>query len=1197
MKYIFFILFSFLIRLFSLSYINSDKYNQKFDNSNFSYYRSDIYDFSYFPVFDLCKIYLDESLFFKCLIHEKLKIISTTNALKFEEGKNDNSEKIFDLLRKLREKDSEVPPTEIFTNAKLYKNKSSLNFEDSQNNEIKNAKYNLGNLSSIEQFKKMNEIFNNIMPTDPNSFYKIKKAYNAPSINDILALLPLIQKYTGSYAEKVGELLVKLYFDRRNANILIQKIGDFVKENKGALPGLKNFLLDEKVKSLLIEFFESKQQHLFRSLLIIILEKDEALDIFFKIVEDDKIREEGMKLLINRNNNTFIYENFPMLFQDILALDNTYLLKLVRNALYVVGDYKGREEFKNSSIEYIQNKVRDTFDKMNILSYEISSTCIFLINNTFLNSKNNGRWNQIILTYIRKLIFDSPINKGDFMSFDNCLSEETKEINQSKNFTYYIKPVFAVGIIDNKSKLNYTNSTYYEKYEYVSNFCFPFGFTNDSNVEKAMCSEDDYNKIIRFLGNFYADNNDNVTTILLYDNKIKLDSSDYTIGILCIFIIAIPLIIKIGLIISKFILDKKAKKVNKINQLINEQDEYNEIKAINDDELKQNKKSNSSKCHKILNSFFSFYKNGKELFNFNLNNNNTNLDNINGITYIKGLIGLSIILNVFGLTFTILMNIQVKNYGIWHFYGTLNNILFVILYIGYRYSPRILFSCSGYTLAYKYLCFIEQERGLYFLKFIFLQSYKYIFLYFNLIIFKYTILRIFYIFRDLKRPVWSLLEDILNNESFLSSAFTLFFDFKNLRSENRKQNLIFNFYMPINEIFFFLFGMVLLSLGFRFKLRIDFVIIGLILIIFIAKIILYCVSSGFGFSTIDYYIFDFGILILTPSYNISYFLIGMYFGLINYTIQKGINNIYKESRYTKYYLLEETKKNSAIKEDIRSEKISINYSRDNNENQNYNLRCQSQIIEKRLDKYLDKREYSFVSKSEGKSINDQKAENELNEHIKKIPFLKSPFQFLNLNKKYKDRLCYKILIFLAIFIMLLLCYTKYLFVVSLSYIDSNSTKKDFINTISLEKVISNFTLNIINVFDIDIIVFLSHWIIFILFFKEVNIIRDFCNSIYWSFFVKSYFSYLIISIPVVLCILYESESIIKLHIYNFIFFSLINIVIIFIFVVLFYSVFELPIKKLFKYFLRGNEIIDEEDENDEEEIEDEKEEDMNFLDE
>ena len=1133
MKYIFFILFSFLIRLFSLSYINSDKYNPKFDNSNFSYYRSDIYDFSYFPVFDLCKIYLDESLFFKCLIHEKLKIISTTKALKFEEGKNDNSEKIFDLLRKLREKDSEVPPTEIFTNAKLYKNKSSLNFEDSQNNEIKNAKYNLGNLSSIEQFKKMNEIFNNIMPTDPNSFYKIKKTYNAPSINDILALLPLIQKYTGSYAEKVGDLLVKLYFDRKNANILIQKIGDFVKENKGALPGLKNFLLDEKVKSLLIEFFESKQQHLFKSLLIIILEKDEALDIFFKIVEDDKIREEGMKLLINRNNKTFIYENFPILFQDILALDNTYLLTLVRNALYVVGDYKGREEFKNSSIEYIQYKVRDTFDKMNILSYEISSTCIFLINNTFLNSKNNGRWNQIILTYIRKLIFDSPINKGDFMSFDNCLSEETKEINQSKNFTYYIKPVFAVGIIDNKSKLNYTNSTYYEKYEYVSNFCFPFGFTNDSNVEKAMCSEDDYNKIIRFLGNFYADNNVNVTTILLYDNKIKLDSSDYTIGILCIFIIAIPLIIKICLIISKFILDKKAKKVNKIN----------------------------------------------------------------GITYIKGLIGLSIILNVFGLTFTILMNIQVKNYGIWHFYGTLNNILFVILYIGYRYSPRILFSCSGYTLAYKYLCFIEQERGLYFLKFIFLQSYKYIFLYFNLIIFKYTILRIFYIFRDLKRPVWSLLEDILNNESFLSSAFALFFDFKNLRSENRKQNLIFNFYMPINEIFFFLFGMVLLSLGFRFKLRIDFVIIGLILIIFIAKIILYCVSSGFGFSTTDYYIFDFGILILTPSYNISYFLIGMYFGLINYTIQKGINNIYKESRYTKYYLLEETKKNSDIKEDISSEKISINYFRDNNENQNYNLRSQSQIIEKRLDKYLDKREYSFVSKSEGKSINDQKAENELNEHIKNIPFLKSPFQFLNLNKKYKDRLCYKIFIFLAIFIMLLLCYTKYLFVVSLSYIDSNSTKKDFINTISLEKVISNFSLNIINVFDIDIIVFLSHWIIFILFFKEVNIIRDFCNSIYWSFFVKSYFSYLIISIPVVLCILYESESIIKLHIYNFIFFSLINIVIIFIFVVLFYSVFELPIKKLFKYFLRGNEIIDEEDENDEEEIEDEKEEDMNFLDE
>lgn len=53
------------------------------------------------------------------------------------------------------------------------------------------------------------------------------------------------------------------------------------------------------------------------------------------------------------------------------------------------------------------------------------------------------------------------------------------------------------------------------------------------------------------------------------------------------------------------------------------------------------------------------------MFNFDLNN--TNFNNINGITYIKGLIGLSIILTLFGLTFYVLINLPFKDYGSWHF--------------------------------------------------------------------------------------------------------------------------------------------------------------------------------------------------------------------------------------------------------------------------------------------------------------------------------------------------------------------------------------------------------------------------------------------------------------------------------------------------------------------------------------------------
>ena len=33
---------------------------------------------------------------------------------------------------------------------------------------------------------------------------------------------------------------------------------------------------------------------------------------------------------------------------------------------------------------------------------------------------------------------------------------------------------------------------------------------------------------------------------------------------------------------------------------------------------------------------------------------------------------------------------------------------------------------------------------------------------------------------------------------------------------------------------------------------------------------------------------------LIPFFNLPSFLIGMYFGLVNYTIQRGVNNLYKE---------------------------------------------------------------------------------------------------------------------------------------------------------------------------------------------------------------------------------------------------------------------------------------------------------------
>ena len=45
----------------------------------------------------------------------------------------------------------------------------------------------------------------------------------------------------------------------------------------------------------------------------------------------------------------------------------------------------------------------------------------------------------------------------------------------------------------------------------------------------------------------------------------------------------------------------------------------------------------------------------------------------------------------------------------------------------------------------------------------------------------------------------------------------------------------------------------------------------------------------------------------------------------------------------------------------------------------------------------------------------------------------------------------------------------------------------------------------------------------------------------------------------------------------------------FIFVIIFYSIYDLPLKKIFKYFLKGSEIMEEEEEDSDEEEEEEKE--------
>ena len=100
-------------------------------------------------------------------------------------------------------------------------------------------------------------------------------------------------------------------------------------------------------------------------------------------------------------------------------------------------------------------------------------------------------------------------------------------------------------------------------------------------------------------------------------------------------------------------------------------------------------------------------------------------------------------------------------------------------------------------------------------------------------------------------------------------------------------------------------------------------------------------------------------------------------------------------------------------------------------------------------------------------------------------------------------------------------------------------------------------------------VLIINWGFFVIYSKrEKNVdLFDFFNHMHWSFFTKSYFSFISISSPVILYIFYQSETVIELSIYNIFLYSVISLIFILIAEILLYICYELPLKKIFKIFL------------------------------
>ena len=298
-------------------------------------------------------------------------------------------------------------------------------------------------------------------------------------------------------------------------------------------------------------------------------------------------------------------------------------------------------------------------------------------------------------------------------------------------------------------------------------------------------------------------------------------------------------------------------------------------------------------------------------------------------------------------------------------------------------------------------------------------------------------------------------------------------------------------------------------------------------------------------------------MMLNPIFNLIYYLIGMYFGLINYIFENGIIDLYKENKFS---LIMKGKKSEDAE---KSKKDSLTQLHEINKDENEDNEGKELISN---ENQSEKKDFLINKVQDINNKNNEEVKDYVKE-LKEMPFLISGVQIRKWHNKTKTYIFY-ILMIICTVIFILFCSMHYNIIRYYNNKIDNDEEdlEQNLKKLSLESVITNKFLNFIYLIDIELVVLFVQWSFFTLFVKQQFII-DFFSHIYWTFFYKFYYSFLLTCNFIILIIFYESETVIKLNLFNLVFFFFISIVLIFIITSLNYIGIELPLKKIFKSFL------------------------------
>jgi hypothetical protein len=579
-------------------------------------------------------------------------------------------------------------------------------------------------------------------------------------------------------------------------------------------------------------------------------------------------------------------------------------------------------------------------------------------------------------------------------------------------------------------------------------------------------------------------------------------------------------------------------------------------------------------------SCFQLVENAEEILSTNVSLHSMNINNDSGLAIVKGLRGINMIFYILGGVFKVLYSCPIKIFCNIAFQNLVTSFSFCFIFYGLRISPRIFFSVSAYSLSYKLLCFLDSEierlenerqslrntqienkeedssknknkitnnsslqkeettnkkfqnsydtenntsnknsptlfendktytivnnegsvsKNAYpksyavpkaslfrpiisfnsseipfksLLYFIFLQLHKYILYFFALVFFRfsfYTLIALLYS----PGPIWVYLRtqymDNFSNYRLLSMLLLTF-------TFGENTYFIYDIYwIIINEIFYFVIFSFIIFLCFRRNSRLDIFIISGFFLLVLLKVgfsifINYLkVGNPYFNPALVLYPTEGNAITKNPIYNLPSYLIGLFFGLVNYCFQKSI--------------------------------------------------------------YIQ----------EGKSL------------VKNFLYLPCLFRSFFLKYQFLKVLLTSI-IFSALF-----------FLINCSYVIIY--KNFFKHDVYMNEFYQS--LGVIVFFSIDIeFAILFMWMLIIpLFLTGDNFVINFFKHDYWNFIARPYFIFLILNKLITVYIFYQSESRIKLELFNIIFFTLLVLMIKMIFCCIFYILYEVPLKKLNKLIL------------------------------